>query len=445
MKRTIAALVIALGLLFASRALEAKPKEYIPADLRMAISIARWQDRSDRDAILKKVAHMKPVIDELCREHGVNPHVIYGLIMTESCANPQAIDYMFASGLSDKVHVGLGQLNKYKLPAKDAQNRNRIEVAHLWRRVHLYRMKIQRRLKRNETNELEYAHERSMAVEANLMKKWARLDPRFDAKWNLEETIVFFKFNLQKCGEETLAIMGHHGGGNDPVRRVIRYARDHEKVRLTISQVPVYVRKHKLNYMKLYDDHRSPGHQYWARKGDGHLTYAFSPMAGSQVFEEYWKDLQPGVQSKIMACSASGETRQVGRVTTEVRVASAKKAQKGSGRESMIVGMTDAVAGYFTGHAMRFVGHLAGAGYELVMLILGLASVAGSLLAIRYIIWPLIIRRLVWGFLVCGCLWPFLVLASRIAWALICELASTAHRRMRVAYLKRRARIFQNA
>lgn len=318
--------------------------------------VGRWQERGDLTTILQRVAHMKPAIDQLCAKHGVDPEVMYGLLMQESCANDEAVDYVFKAGKSSKVHVGLGQLNKDKLPKKIKNDPLRRHFAFEWRDAYRNRIGLARQVKHGNDG-LKDELVQAQKLEDKLMSEWAKRDPRFDPRWNLEQTIVFFKYNLRKCGEPGLAIMAHHGGGNDPVRRVQRWAADHGYPVPSSRKVPAFVRKHGLNYFVLYEDRRA-GHQYWAKKGDGHLTYAFSPLAGSIVFMEYWKGLAPSVQAKIMGSKV--ELKKNNAVASTARIKDDKK---------MV--MEDPMAGYnfCVAQLHHFLGNLA----MLVHLVLVLA------------------------------------------------------------------------
>lgn len=353
LKRIILVLWMALGIMAVSNCVA---EAFIPAWQKLANLETRWQNRADRLMIEKRVAHLKPVIDEICKKQKVNPEVFYGLIMTESCANQYAIDYMFFGGITHSACVGLGQLNEAKLPKNEQQVCHRVGLR--WQAAHLQRRKQQRLWKKYKSEACRAAYLKSLSVENDRLADWIAVDRRFDARWNLEQTILYFKSNLGKTWKESLAIMAHHGGGNDPVRRVIKYAWDHERIRLQACQVPKYVESRKLDYFKLYNDHCSPGHGYWANKGDGHLTYAFSPMAATKVFKNYWQGLGHNVRLKIMGCSkpelkvAHGKNATVAMQPNEMNENQKNNSENG-GNDMLLIGLNN-IIGWFTSKCHLF-------------------------------------------------------------------------------------------
>lgn len=219
--------------------------------------VEKYSKRAGAQEAMRRMAHLKPAVDDYCLREGIHPEPIYGLILTESQARPDAVDGVFRFGRSRKAHVGLGQLNFQRLPKDQRFDPDRIQVARRYQ----------------------------MSDKASDKNEWENLDKRFDSRWNLKVTIHEFHGHLERTGDPTLSFMGHHGGGNDPVKAVQKYARDREVV-LTRSRVPSYVKKHKLNYFVLYE---SPGsaRRYWASKSDCHLSYGFAPVVWSELFARW--------------------------------------------------------------------------------------------------------------------------------------------------------------
>lgn len=232
--------------------------------------IDRDYSRPESALWLNQASLLYPTVVRLCAHRNIDPDAIMGLIIQESQGSPLQVDYAFKGGISNKSHIGVGQLSFDRvsiiLPKSNkVQTNKRLihigKLALLWRKHH------------------------KEAAGKPLFKQWVKEDPRFDALSNLTQTINEFSANFANSGDETLAIMAHHGGSHDPITRVCLYAQSQGK-KLKIRQVASYVKEHKLNYFILAES-KDSGARYWIKKGDGHLTYCRSVVAWAEIFSRY--------------------------------------------------------------------------------------------------------------------------------------------------------------
>lgn len=271
--------------------------------------VEKWPSRPLYWGAMMRLSMIKPNIDGMTKKAGVNSAAFYGLLITESGANPLITDNVFRGGEAGKVHVGLGQLNFSKLPKAEREDKRRIRAAYAWRANYIRWQKVSQGLKANGLSAkartgLQVEATKRQKLSRRLLLNWAAFDLRFDSRWNLERTISFWKGNIACCGgDATLAIMAHHGGLYSPLRRVAYYRQDHEgrgfdpdNLIWLRREMSVYIKRQGLNFFKLYEDEGRSGVHYWRMKGDAHLTYGFAPVAWSEIFWRFLND--PGSRPK---------------------------------------------------------------------------------------------------------------------------------------------------
>ncbi|MFA5927049.1 MAG: hypothetical protein WCT32_02835 [Patescibacteria group bacterium] len=247
------------------------------------VSNGRVPDLGER---MGKVDKLKKLIDQLCAERGISPELAYGLILHESHGDVWSVDFKTKLGQVPvtQAHVGLGQLSQDFLPEAMRVDPARLRAADAWQRATLDR------IARKQWP--------PTAAERVLLSKWAALDLRFNARWNLEKTLDYVKQNLEITGNETLAILAHLRGTRYPLWWVARYRFDHERVpyneadriRLHRTTAP-YVKSEGIDLFDLIVDTGAEGSRY--RSDRKAQVYCFSILAWSELYARHRKTLRP--------------------------------------------------------------------------------------------------------------------------------------------------------